>query len=516
MKIVVVSKYDIWAIGVLFYQLVHEELPFQGSRNEARDFVNSYHPEDPEVPFPLPIRLPAGLENEALLNSITRIIERTLDPRPAKRPSARELVKEFKAAFTNLLSDVSGVMSLDNGRTSIPTTVAPFGSLSFFENVDDIDLDPEVPVSGETPPGPSKSPLSFRGRDGTKSMIPGRALVKIPETALGEVPSDSPLKELEETLEIRKRVLGVTNAKTLKSMRTLADQYNKLGYLQNGIVMFKERVEAASQLYKPEDPRLVIIKNDLALAYSKVKDFVSAVKIAEEINEILPIAFSPEDTNYLTMRYNLAYFYEFVGELSKSAKIYEEVIRSYNQWKGRDTRTLTLALNGLESVYTRLGRYADAVRVCKQILEMQIQTLEGGEENGQALWTMKVIAQHYQSLHHTKDAIVMYNAIVQIRKRSRGPEHQTTLTALSDLAQAYIDDGQKEEAQEQLQEALAVMERVKGKEHTDTLDLRDTISLIKLGGNIPAQDPPADLDDAMKDLVDDLGTLNIGTFGTYF
>jgi tetratricopeptide (TPR) repeat protein len=375
-----------------------------------------------------------------------------------------------------------------------------------LNTVDDKDVEPdESGAPSGTVGEPTASRTSLRGRYSKQNTILGRTLGIVPETVLGEVPDDSPLKELEETLDIRKRVLGPSHAKTLKSMRTLADQYSKLGYLQNGIVMFKQRMEAASKVYKQEDPRLVIIKNDLALAYSKVKDFPSAVKIAEEINEILPLAFSPEDTNFLTMRYNLGYFYENVGELSKSAEIYEEVVRSYRESRGsRDSRTLTLALNGLESVYTRLGRYSDAVRICKQILEIQKQTV--GPKSGQALWTMKVIAQHYRNLRKTKEAIAMYEQIFEIRQESKGPEHQTTLNALSDLAQAYIDDGQKEEAKNRMEKVLVLMKRVRGDEHPDTLDLRDNIALISLGGDIPTQDPN-ELDDS---LFDDLGDLGLG------
>ena len=55
--------------------------------------------------------------------------------------------------------------------------------------------------------------------------------------------------------------------------------------------MLEEKVKESSEIYKLEDPRL-IIKNDLALGYSNIKDFVSAARVGEEISEILPLAFS--------------------------------------------------------------------------------------------------------------------------------------------------------------------------------------------------------------------------------
>src|SRR5271156_2423199 len=100
---------------------------------------------------------------------------------------------------------------------------------SFNRDIDE--KDPQPNGSGDqsgTLDKPTDSrPSVLGGRTGTQNMIPGRALGKTPDPALGDVPDDSPLKELEETLAIRKRVIGASHPKTLKSMRTLADQYSK-------------------------------------------------------------------------------------------------------------------------------------------------------------------------------------------------------------------------------------------------------------------------------------------------
>lgn len=315
------------------------------------------------------------------------------------------------------------------------------------------------------------------------------------------VPVDGTLKALEATLEIRKRVLGASNPNTLKSMRTLADRYGSLGHPKKAIAMLEERVKAASDIYKPEDPRLIIIKNDLALGYSNVKDFVSAARVGEEINEILPLAFSAEDTSFLTMRYNLGYYYEFLGKLSESAAIYEEVIAIFNRLK-QENRTLQLALTGLENVYTRMGRYNDAARVCANILQMQEQSL--GEENWTTLWTMKVLAGHYKMLRRKKDAVQLYKRIFNINERVKGPEHQNTLNAMSDLARAFLVDGQKDEAKKLLKDALAVREKVYGGEHPDTLELMDEIALLDLGEDVYSLLGTGDLNGSLQDLINDL------------
>src|SRR6202035_2544087 len=92
---------------------------------------------------------------------------------------------------------------------------------------------------------------------------------------------------------------------------------------------------------------------------------------------------------------------------------------------------------------------------------------------------MKMLAQHYKDRRHLKDAVKLYERIVEIRKRASGPEHADTLTAMSDLAGAYIADGQKGAARKLLTETLHVRERVLGLEHLDTLQNMDDLAMIR-------------------------------------
>jgi tetratricopeptide (TPR) repeat protein len=295
---------------------------------------------------------------------------------------------------------------------------------------------------------------------------------------LQEIPLENGLKTLESTLETRKRILGVHHVSTLRSMKILGDRYFELGFGEKAVVLFVERLKAASELVqKPDDPGLAIIKNDLGLAYSRLGKFAEAAKIGEELNEILPRVFARESNNFLTMRYNLGYYYEFMGKLKEAMEIYEEVLEGCKLMKDNDNRTMNLTMVGLESVYLRMGRFNESMKICEDLVAVQEKLV--GEQDPATLGFMKMLAQHYKDRRHLKDAVKLYERIVEIRKRASGPEHADTLTAMSDLAGAYIADGQKGAARKLLTETLHVRERVLGLEHLDTLQNMDDLAMIR-------------------------------------
>jgi len=114
-------------------------------------------------------------------------------------------------------------------------------------------------------------------------------------------------------------------------MRVLGDNYLGLGMKEEGIAMFWRRLEAgrAALNLGPENPNFILLKNDLALAYSRAREFEEAAKIGEEINAVLDKVFAPEDKNFLTMRFNLGCYYEFSGRLREAIVLYKEVLAAW-------------------------------------------------------------------------------------------------------------------------------------------------------------------------------------------
>ena len=309
---------------------------------------------------------------------------------------------------------------------------------------------------------------------------------QFPSTNQVSVPDPSAIATLEETLETRIMHLGPGDPATLQSMRVLGDNYLGLGMKEKGIAMFRRRLEAGRAAHNlgPENPNFILLKNDLALAYSRAREFEEAVKIGEEINAVLDKVFAPEDTNFLTMRYNLGYYYEFSGKLREAVVLYEEVLAACRATNDYEHRVFLITLVGLEALYVRMGRANDSLKICQEIVDVYEKLR--GESDPATLAYMKLLAKHYldRGRPRINDAVAVYARIVRISKTHKGAENTDTLVAMSDLANAYRVAGQKEEAKKVLRETLEIRKRVLGPTHRDTLQNMDDLVLMDLNPSL--------------------------------
>jgi len=77
------------------------------------------------------------------------------------------------------------------------------------------------------------------------------------------------------------------------------------------------------------------------------------------------------------------------------------------------------------------------------------------------------------SLQHTREyakAEVLYEKILQIRKKLYGQKHPDTATGYNNLAAAYAEQEKDKEAKKLYKKALLIREKVLGEEHPDTAD----------------------------------------------
>lgn len=492
------NKCDIWAIGVILYELIHREKPFADDYAVQTYYERLSHGQSVN----LPIKLSEYFQDENTETFLVESLQQTLSLDPSSRPPARELTKRFKNIFMEMLSDAVGAVSIEKACRDRQHLALPEINLQALRTFLLLDLLIEGEIGSQRPQLMTHSgPLDSR-QTGYRNVRGGRMFSSqiitqnlpldfnslLSQLALPPRPQlpDNAIGTLESTLDIRKRTLGVQHPTTLKSMKTLAERYFVVGMSQKAVDMYLKRAEAASEAYKPNHPAMLLIKNDLALAYSKVAKFEDAARIGEELCEKMIGVWAPEDFNFLTMRYNLGYYYEFTGKLIQAAELYEDVIEKGQYLKGDGNDNMLLAMIGLESVYGRMGRVSDAVRICSEVIEIKAKVY--GEDHASTLQDMNVLVQYYKRLRRYSEAVTLTERIVSIRTRTNGAEHAQTLSAKAELAAAYISDKKFDKAQELLRETLPIRQRIQGEEHPETLQNMDDLCLLEnRNGYFPAE-----------------------------
>ncbi|MCO6046139.1 serine/threonine-protein kinase [Aeoliella sp. ICT_H6.2] len=137
--------------------------------------------------------------------------------------------------------------------------------------------------------------------------------------------------------------------------------------------------------------------------------------------------------------------------------------------------TLSYAHN-LALAYEHQNRVKVAERLYEQTLKARTRVL--GPEHPNTLQTMRLLAGTYRTLDRTDEAESIYKALIKMENRVLGPEHTQTLLSKYCLAGVYIDQGRISEAEILAQNTLALQLRVLSDKHPHTLHTMALLALI--------------------------------------
>jgi tetratricopeptide (TPR) repeat protein len=125
-------------------------------------------------------------------------------------------------------------------------------------------------------------------------------------------------------------------------------------------------------------------------------------------------------------------------------------------------------MSNLANAYYQLSRRRrDAVKLFEQIVEARRQTL--GADHPDTLTSMHDLAVTYSTLGRRDEAIKLLESNITMRRAVLGPDHRDTLKSMYNLATSLLYQGRREDAINLLSDTLAAQRRVLGSDHLDTL-----------------------------------------------
>ena len=125
------------------------------------------------------------------------------------------------------------------------------------------------------------------------------------------------------------------------------------------------------------------------------------------------------------------------------------------------------SMNTLANLYNDQGRYDEAEPLFLRTLEISKRIL--GAEHPRTLASMNNLASLYKNQGRYDDAEPLYLRTLEIRKRILGTEHPGTFASMSNLAGLYRNQGRYDEAEPLYLRTLEISKRILGTEHPDTL-----------------------------------------------
>jgi tetratricopeptide (TPR) repeat protein len=169
------------------------------------------------------------------------------------------------------------------------------------------------------------------------------------------------------------------------------------------------------------------------------------------------------------------------AEFSRAEAVLRRCVEVQRQVGGDENGDILYPMMVLADTLADSQRLAEAEQIHREMLEIR-QRLQG-EEHPDTLILMDTLAALQEAQRKFSEREEITGKLLEIRRRVFGEEHPTTLASMMTHADALGDTGKYDEAEALLRQCLQICRRALGGEHPDTLDclLGLATTLVKEG-----------------------------------
>ncbi|HTS81179.1 MAG TPA: tetratricopeptide repeat protein [Myxococcaceae bacterium] len=197
----------------------------------------------------------------------------------------------------------------------------------------------------------------------------------------------------------------------------------------------------------------------LANALDAAGKRAEAERLDREIFEARRRTLGPEHPDTLKSENNLAVVYTWEQRLPDAEQLLAELVAIRKRLNGLDHHDTLQVMNNLADVYYLEGRYPEAERIWREVVSHERRVL--GEDNPDTLQAMGNLGVVTDEQGRHAEAEQLQKSVLAAQRRVLGPDHPDTLGTVNNLARVYWNEGRDQEAEALGREAIAGYQRTK-------------------------------------------------------
>lgn len=463
------TRSDVYALGVLIYELLAGRLPYEVSGKPVYEAVRIVREVEPA---------PLSSVSRVFRGDLDTIIRRALEKNPerryqsvlemaadvhrylnsepilARRPSTTYQLRKFARRHRGLVIGLAAVLLILIGAIATISASLAHSVRAEHEAQEQARITDAI--------------NRFLLDDLLAAADPDRAFE--PDVRLREVLDVA-------ALHIDERFPDAPGVRA-QLHRTVGSTYLKLGDSAEAFDHLSIAADILADQHPVDQRELLTVGLDMAMATWGMGRPQDANDAMSELIREAEQQLDEDDDLVSTMHSKHALVLEELGDFEDADAAHHRAINAFTRKHGSDDIRTVDALNGLANLRMQRGHFEEAETLFLDVLAGREQAL--GTDHPRVSVSRGNLAELYRRMRRYEESYELFQALRESDLQMYGADHPRTLTGTNNYALLCRDMGKLDEAEELFTELVMVRRQVRGPHHLSTLIAEYNLALVHI------------------------------------